>query len=32
MVTDFSIEDEIEENKMLWENQILDLKQVIGAS
>tara|TARA_B100000900_G_scaffold156686_1_gene133187 strand:+ start:642 stop:1034 length:393 start_codon:yes stop_codon:yes gene_type:complete len=32
MVTDFSYEDEIEENKMLWENQISDLKQVIGAS
>mgnify|MGYP003333051587 CR=1 FL=1 len=27
-----SYEDEIEENKMLWENQISDLKQVIGAS
>ena len=32
MVTDFSYEDEIEETKMLWDNQISDLKQVLGSS
>ena len=32
IVTDFSYEDEVEENKMLWDNQISDLKQVIGSS
>ena len=32
MVTDFAEEDEIEETKMLWENQISDLKQVLGSS
>jgi len=31
MVTDFSEEDELEENKMLWENTIGNLKQVIGS-
>ena len=31
MVTDFAEEDEIEEAKMLWENQIADLKQVLGS-
>jgi len=31
MVTDFAEEDEIEEGKMLWENQISDLKQVLGS-
>ncbi|MGC6437769.1 MAG: START-like domain-containing protein [Flavobacteriaceae bacterium] len=31
IVTDFSDEDEIEETKMLWENQISDLKQVLGS-
>ena len=32
MVTDFAYEDELEETKMLWDNQISDLKQVLGSS
>lgn len=32
MVTDFSEEDEVEETKMLWNNQISDLKKVLGSS
>jgi uncharacterized protein YndB with AHSA1/START domain len=32
MVTDFAEEDEIDETKMLWENQISDLKQVLGSA
>lgn len=31
MVTDFADEDEVEEAKMLWENQIADLKHVLGS-
>lgn len=31
IVTDFSEEDELEESKMLWENQIDELKHRIGA-
>ena len=31
MVVDFSIEDELAESKLLWENQISDLKHVIGS-
>jgi len=31
IVTDFAEDDEVEEAKMLWENQIGDLKQVIGS-
>jgi len=31
MITDFAEEDEIEESKMLWTNQISSLKQVIGS-
>ena len=31
IVTDFSDDDEVEESKMLWENQISELKQTIGA-
>ena len=31
MVTDFSDEDEVDEAKMLWENQIGSLKQVLGS-
>jgi hypothetical protein len=31
MVVDFAIEEEIEESKLLWENQISDLKHVIGS-
>ncbi len=30
-VTDFADEDEIEDQKMLWENQITDLKKVLGS-
>ena len=32
MVTDFAEEDEHEEAKMLWDNQISDLKQVLGST
>ncbi|MBV7267735.1 START-like domain-containing protein [Winogradskyella luteola] len=31
MITDFAEDDEIEEGKMLWENQIGSLKQVLGS-
>ncbi|MFV0564475.1 MAG: START-like domain-containing protein [Flavobacteriaceae bacterium] len=31
IVTDFAEEDEVEESKMLWENQISSLKQVLGS-
>ncbi|WP_339893658.1 START-like domain-containing protein [uncultured Algibacter sp.] len=32
MVTDFAEEDEVEESKMLWTNQISSLKQVLGSA
>ncbi|XCF07445.1 START-like domain-containing protein [Tamlana crocina] len=32
MITDYAEEDEIEEAKMLWENQISSLKQVLGSA
>ncbi|HPF97126.1 MAG: START-like domain-containing protein [Flavobacteriaceae bacterium] len=32
IVTDFAEEDEMEEAKMLWENQISDLKMVLGSA
>lgn len=32
IITDFAEEDEIEEGKMLWENMISDLKQVLGST
>lgn len=32
MITDFAEEDEIDEGKMLWENMISDLKQILGSS
>ncbi len=32
IVTDFAEEDEVEEAKMLWDNQISDLKQVLGST
>lgn len=32
MITDFAEEDEVEETRMLWENQISDLKQVLGSA
>ncbi len=31
-VSDFADEDEMEEAKMLWENQISDLKHVLGST
>lgn len=31
MITDFAEKDEIEESKMLWENQVSELKHVIGS-
>ena len=32
IITDFVEEDELDEAKMLWENQISDLKQVLGSA
>ena len=32
IVTDFAEEDEVDEAKMLWENQISSLKQVLGSA
>ncbi|MFL1013266.1 START-like domain-containing protein [Flavisericum labens] len=32
MVTDYAEVDEIDESKMLWENQISSLKQVLGSA
>ncbi|GFZ76805.1 hypothetical protein GCM10011531_02610 [Aquaticitalea lipolytica] len=32
IVTDYIDEDEVDEAKMLWENQISDLKQVLGSA
>ena len=31
MITDFAYDDELEESKLLWENQISDLKHVLGS-
>lgn len=31
IITDFAEEDELDEAKMLWENQIGELKHIIGA-
>lgn len=31
-ITDFAEEDEVDESKMLWENQVSDLKQVLGSN
>ena len=30
-ITDFAEEDEVDEAKMLWENQISSLKQILGS-
>ena len=30
-ITDFADDDEIDEVKMLWENQVSDLKQILGS-
>ena len=32
IVTDFADDDEVEESKMLWDNQISSLKQVLGSA
>jgi len=32
MITDFAEEDEVEEGKMLWENMVSNLKQVLGST
>jgi len=32
MVIDFAIEDEVAESTQLWENQVSDLKHVIGSA
>ena len=32
MITDFAEDDEVEEGKMLWTNQISSLKQVLGSA
>lgn len=32
MITDFAEDDEVDEAKMLWENQISSLKQVLGSA
>ena len=32
IITDFIYEDEMDEAKMLWDNQISDLKQVLGSA
>lgn len=31
MITDFSYPDEVEENKMLWESMVSDLKHTLGS-
>ncbi|MBL7886600.1 MAG: SRPBCC domain-containing protein [Flavobacterium sp.] len=31
MITDFAEKDEVDESKMLWENQVSELKHVIGS-
>ena len=31
MITDFAEEDEIDEGKMLWDNMVSDLKQILGS-
>ena len=31
-ITDFAEEDEVEESKMLWTNQVSDLKHVLGST
>lgn len=32
LITDFAQEDEIDEGKMLWENMVGNLKQVLGST
>ena len=31
LITDYAYDDELEEGKMLWDNQITTLKQIIGS-
>jgi hypothetical protein len=31
VISDFAYEDELDESKLLWENQISDLKHVLGS-
>ena len=31
VISDFAHEDELDESKLLWENQISDLKHVLGS-
>ena len=31
VISDFATEDELDESKLLWENQISDLKHVLGS-
>mgnify|MGYP001265788723 FL=1 len=32
IITDFSVEDELEEAKLLWDSLVSDLKQVLGST
>jgi len=32
IVTDYTTEDEMEESRMLWDNTISDLKQILGSA
>ncbi|WP_300436035.1 START-like domain-containing protein [Christiangramia sp.] len=32
MITDFAEEDEVDEGKMLWDNMVSDLKQILGSA
>lgn len=32
IVTDFTTEDEMEESRMIWDNAIADLKQILGSA
>jgi len=31
MITDYAEEDEVDEGKMLWENMVSELKQILGS-
>jgi len=31
MITDYAEDDEVDEGKMLWENMVSDLKQILGS-
>jgi hypothetical protein len=32
MITDFAEDGEVEEGKMLWENMVSELKQILGST